>query len=67
MHHASVPDITVIIAVYNAMPYLNECLDSALGQSLGAERLEVIAVDDGSTDGSGAELDRYADRYPQVR
>ncbi|MFD8796186.1 glycosyltransferase family 2 protein, partial [Streptomyces vinaceus] len=67
MHHASAPDITVIIAVYNAMPYLNECLDSALGQSLGAERLEVIAVDDGSTDGSGAELDRYAARHPQLR
>lgn len=67
MHHASAPDITVIIAVYNAMPYLTECLDSALGQSLGAERLEIIAVDDGSTDGSGAELDAYAARHPQVR
>lgn len=67
MHHASAPDISVIIAVYNAMPYLNECLDSALGQTLGAERLEIIAVDDGSTDGSGAELDRYAARHPQLR
>ncbi|MFB6810236.1 glycosyltransferase family 2 protein [Streptomyces sp. NPDC056387] len=67
MQHASAPDITVIIAVYNAMPYLTECLDSALGQTLGAERLEIIAVDDGSTDGSGAELDRYAARHPQIR
>ncbi|MET9888249.1 glycosyltransferase [Streptomyces sp. NPDC006430] len=67
MHPASAPDISVIIAVYDAMPYLNACLDSVLGQTLGAERLEVIAVDDGSTDGSGAELDRYAARYPQVR
>ncbi|MFJ7159087.1 glycosyltransferase [Streptomyces sp. NPDC101118] len=61
------PDISVVIAVYNAMPYLTECLDSVVGQSLGVDRIEVIAVDDGSTDGSGAELDRYAARYPQVR
>ncbi|WP_051795808.1 glycosyltransferase [Streptomyces sp. NRRL S-87] len=62
-----VPDISVIIAVYNAMPYLTECLESVAGQSLGLERIEVIAVDDGSTDGSGAELDRWAARHPQFR
>ncbi|CAL9605242.1 Poly(ribitol-phosphate) beta-glucosyltransferase [Streptomyces sp. enrichment culture] len=67
MYRQSVPDVTVIIAVYNAMPYLSECLESVMGQTIGAERLEVIAVDDGSTDGSGAELDRYAARHPQFR
>ncbi|MFJ7165085.1 glycosyltransferase family 2 protein [Streptomyces globosus] len=67
MYRQSVPDVSVIIAVYNAMPYLSECLESVMGQTIGAERLEVIAVDDGSTDGSGAELDRYAARYPQFR
>ncbi|GGT18076.1 glycosyltransferase [Streptomyces purpureus] len=64
---ASAPDVSVIIAVYNAMPYLTECLDSVLGQSIGLDRIEVIAVDDGSTDGSGAELDRYARAYPQLQ
>jgi glycosyltransferase involved in cell wall biosynthesis len=58
------PDVTVIVAVYNTMPYLTECLNSLVGQSIGRDRLEVIAVDDGSTDGSGAELDRFAERYP---
>lgn len=61
------PDISVIIAAYNAMPYLTECLESVVGQTLGLARLEVIAVDDGSTDGSGAELDRFAALHPQVR
>ncbi|MCM0675888.1 glycosyltransferase [Micromonospora phytophila] len=46
------------------MPYLTRCLDSLVGQSIGLDRLEVIAVDDGSTDGGDRELDRYARRYP---
>ncbi|MGW0641073.1 glycosyltransferase family 2 protein [Streptomyces badius] len=60
------PDVTVVVAVYNTMPYLTECLDSLIRQSIGLERLEVVAVDDGSTDGSGAELDRFAERHPDV-
>ncbi|MFH9132914.1 glycosyltransferase family 2 protein [Streptomyces sp. NPDC017524] len=58
------PAVTVVVAVYNTMPYLTECLNSLMGQSIGRERLEVIAVDDGSTDGSGQELDRFAALYP---
>jgi poly(ribitol-phosphate) beta-N-acetylglucosaminyltransferase len=60
------PDVTVVVAVYNTMPYLTRCLRSLAEQSIGLERLEVIAVDDGSTDGSGAELDRFARRYPHT-
>ncbi|MFE0086997.1 glycosyltransferase family 2 protein [Streptomyces sp. NPDC058991] len=59
-----VPDVTVVVAVYNTMPYLTECLNSLVGQSIGLDRLEVVAVDDGSTDDSGAELDRFAESYP---
>ncbi|MFE7772843.1 glycosyltransferase family 2 protein [Streptomyces sp. NPDC057445] len=58
------PDVTVVVAVYNTMPYLTECLNSLVGQSIGPDRLEVVAVDDGSTDDSGRELDRFAERYP---
>lgn len=58
------PDVTVVVAAYNTMPYLTKCLNSLVGQSIGRERMEIIAVDDGSTDGSGKELDRFARLYP---
>ncbi|MEU8074848.1 glycosyltransferase family 2 protein [Catellatospora citrea] len=57
-------DVSVIVPVYNTMPYLRRCMDSLVGQTLGLNRMEIIAVDDGSTDGSAAELARFADRYP---
>lgn len=50
--------VSVIIPVYNAQACLADCLDSVLGQTL--EQIEVLCVDDGSTDGSAAILDRYA-------
>ncbi|GAA0908363.1 glycosyltransferase family 2 protein [Streptomyces thermoalcalitolerans] len=60
------PAVSVIVAVYNTMPYLTECLDSLIGQSIGLDQLEIVAVDDGSTDDSGQELDRFAERYPDT-
>ncbi|MFF1902518.1 glycosyltransferase family 2 protein [Kitasatospora sp. NPDC058218] len=60
----TVPDVTVVIAVYNTMPYLTACLDSLVAQTIGPARMEVVAVDDGSTDGGGAVLDAYAARHP---
>ncbi len=60
------PDVTVVVAVYNTMPYLTECLNSLVGQSIGLDRLEIVAVDDGSTDDSAAELDRFAKKYPNT-
>ncbi|GHJ50435.1 hypothetical protein Cs7R123_77770 [Catellatospora sp. TT07R-123] len=60
------PDVTVITAVYNTMPYLTRCLSSLAAQTIGLDRMEVVAVDDGSTDGSARELDRWARRHPGV-
>lgn len=57
-------DISVIVPVYNTLPDLVTCLDSLVGQSIASGRLEVITVDDGSTDGSGETLDRYAAEHP---
>ncbi len=56
--------ITVIIPVYNIAPHLPRCLDSVLAQTY--PHLEVVAVDDGSTDGSGSILDEYAAKDPRV-
>jgi len=50
---------SVIIPVYNVLPYLREAVDSVLKQDFKGE-FEVILVDDGSTDGSGAVCDEYA-------
>ena len=57
--------ISAIIPVYNTALELPRCLDSALGQAF--EGLEVIAVDDGSTDGSPEVCARYAQRDARVR
>ena len=60
-----VPKTSVVIPVYNTQEYLPACLDSVLAQT--QEEIEVILVDDGSTDGS-LEIERaYADRDPRVR
>lgn len=48
------PDVTVIIGAYEAMPYLVECLASVEAQTIDRTRMEVIVVDDGSTDGTGS-------------
>ncbi|KPC84866.1 MULTISPECIES: glycosyltransferase family 2 protein [Streptomyces] len=59
---SSAPDVTVIIGAYEAMPYLIRCLDSVEAQTLPAGRIEIVAVDDGSTDGTGEYLEEFAAR-----
>jgi poly(ribitol-phosphate) beta-N-acetylglucosaminyltransferase len=59
--------VSVVIPVYNTLPYLADCLDSVLGQDLPAEDFEVVAVDDGSSDGSGGLLDGYRERHSNLR
>ncbi|MGW1722865.1 glycosyltransferase family 2 protein [Streptomyces sp. NPDC002306] len=58
------PDVSVIIGAYEAMPYLVECLASVEAQTLDPARVEVIAVDDGSADGTGEYLEEFAARAP---
>lgn len=57
--------VSVIVPVYNVIAYLPECLNSILNQIL--EEIEVICIDDGSTDGSGELLDRYAGQDQRIR
>ncbi|WP_293728562.1 glycosyltransferase [uncultured Phascolarctobacterium sp.] len=57
--------ISVIMPVYNVDKYLRECLDSIISQM--DEDIEIILVDDGSSDNSGAICDYYAERYSQIK
>ena len=59
------PEISILIPVFNSAPWLDACLDSVLGQSV--KDLEVVCIDDGSTDGSGAILDARAAADRRVR
>ena len=56
--------ISIIIPCYNAEKFLGECLDSVLGQTL--KDIEVICVDDGSSDNTLAILDEYALKHSNV-
>lgn len=57
--------VSVVIPVYNVEKYLQECLDSVLNQTLAD--IEIICVDDGSTDKSGKILDEYEQIDDRVR
>ena len=56
--------ISVIVPVYNVEEYLPRCLESILGQTY--RDLQVILVDDGSTDGSSRLCAEFAERDPRI-
>jgi len=57
--------ISVIIPVYNVEKYLEECLDSVVNQTL--KDIEIIIVDDGSTDSSSQICDKYAKKDNRIK
>lgn len=58
--------ISIIIPVFNVEDYIEDALTSILRQTIGFEQLEVIMVDDCSTDKSGEIIDDYANKYKNV-
>lgn len=59
------PLITIIVPIYNVAVYMDRCVDSILTQTY--RNLEVILVDDGSTDGSAAMCDQWAQRDSRIK
>lgn len=55
--------LSIIVPVYNVLPYIRQCLDSLVGQTL--KDCEIILIDDGSTDGTAQVLAEYTARYPE--
>ncbi|WP_283170271.1 glycosyltransferase family 2 protein [Curtanaerobium respiraculi] len=60
-----VPAVSVVVSVYNTEQYVHQCLDSLCGQTLAD--IEIICVDDGSTDDSPAIMDGFASRDARVQ
>ena len=58
-------EISFIIPVYNCKDYLPGCMDSI--RAVGSEDYEILLINDGSTDGSGAVCDELAAKYPEIR
>lgn len=57
-------DISVIIPCYNVEKYIDRCLDSIVNQTIGIKKLQIIAVDDASTDSTLDRLAEWEKRYP---
>jgi glycosyltransferase involved in cell wall biosynthesis len=58
--------VSVVMPVYNTEKYLRRCLDALVSQTIPHSELEIIAVNDGSTDGSPDILAEYQEKYPQL-
>ena len=59
------PKVTVLVPIYNVEKYLRECLDSLVGQSL--QDIEILCIDDGSTDSCPQIIAEYAERDERIR
>ncbi len=65
MDKSSRPKVSLLVPIYNVERYLRQCLDSAAAQTL--SDIEVICINDGSTDGSPVIIREYLERDPRFR
>ncbi len=62
--HADGPQVAIIVPVYNVVTYLSRCVDSLIAQTI---PVEIVLVDDGSSDASSAIADWYASKHSFIR
>ena len=63
--NVSSPVVSVLVCIYNTEQYLTRCIESIIGQTY--QNLEIVLVDDGSTDRSGEIIDTYAAKDPRIK
>lgn len=56
--------LSIVVAVYNLEQYLPRCLDALVSQSL--KEIEILCVDDGSTDNAPQIIEEYREKYPNL-
>ena len=62
------PKVSVIVPVYKVEPWIRECMDSLVNQTLNLKKeIEIICIDDGSPDNCGKILDEYKQKYSSVK
>ena len=59
------PKLSIVVPVYKVEPYIRQCLDSLVNQTM--KNIEIICIDDGSPDNCGIICDEYAEKYPIVK
>lgn len=59
--------LSIVIPVYNVEQFLKRCVESVLRQNLDASEYEVLLINDGSTDKSGAIAEGFAEKFSQIR
>ena len=59
-------DVSIVMPTYNSMPYVREALDSVVAQTHPADQMQLLAVDDCSTDGTWECIQEYAELYPDL-
>lgn len=57
--------ISIVVPVYNVEKYLKKCIESIINQTY--KNIEIILVDDGSTDESGKILEEYKNKDPRIK
>ena len=65
VHSAATPPLSVVMPVHNALPHLDEAIESIVGQTY--KDFEFVILDDASTDGSTERLREWAKRDPRIR
>ncbi len=65
MQNSDIPKVSLLVPICNVERYLRECLDSAVAQTL--KDIEIICINDGSTESSPDIIRVYMERDPRVR